>query len=89
MPRVVFEPSQLDAIYKDMLARLEMGMLNNGDGQLDGELWGEHLREAITERMPGELSDKHRSLDIFSVAFGAISERILRSYYDSEGKEWW
>lgn len=90
MAKAVLSKSQLDSIYRDMMARIQMGLLNNEDGEICGDAFGENLREAILEKMPAEQqSDKHRKVDIFSVAFGAISERILREHYQEKGKEWW
>ena len=89
MPRAIISKTELNAIYEDMKARIEMGLLTDDDGELCGDAFGNHLREAILEKMPQEQSDKHRNVDIFSVAFGAISERILRQHYDEQGKEWW
>ena len=85
----VLDRSELAAIYEDMQARLDMGLLSDDNGDLDGNAFGENLREAILEKMPTEKSDKHRKVDIFSVAFGAISERILRAHYDKQGMGWW
>lgn len=82
----VLQKSQLNAIYQDMLARMEMGLLYNEHGEIDAERFSDNLKEAILEKMPDR---KQAGVDIFSVAFGALSERILRQKYDAEGKEWW
>jgi hypothetical protein len=82
----VLDQSELKAIYDDMLARMEMGLITNEDGEVDADTFGNSLREAILEKMPSEKSDKHRKVDVFSVAFGAISERIMREYLD---RDWW
>lgn len=82
----VLDQSELKAIYEDMLARMEMGLITNEHGEVDADTFGNSLREAILEKMPAEKSDKHHKVDVFSVAFGAISERIMREHLD---REWW
>lgn len=85
----LLEKSQLNDIYQDMLARLEMGLLSNEDGEIAADEFGEQLREAILEKMPADYGGEHRKIDVFSVAFGAISERILRPHYENNGRTWW
>lgn len=83
----VLQKPQLNAIYQDMLARLDMGLLYDENGEVEAESFCNNLREAILEKLPEE--DRPEQMDSFSVAFGAVSERILRQLYDNQGKEWW
>lgn len=81
---------QLDAVYRDMQARIEMGLLTNDEQELDGALLRTHLLEAIKEKaFKDSEPEKSVDLDHFSIAFGIITERIIREVCTKHGMEWW
>lgn len=84
----VLDKDQLNDIYKDVLARIDMGLASDESGELIAQRFNEQVTEAILEKMP----DKPKEsivLDLFSTAFGVISERALRQHYLKCDKDWW
>jgi hypothetical protein len=81
----MLDKEELNAVYEDMLVRVELGLTSNGSNHIDGNAFVHNLIEAIQEKA----QDRYEGLDAFSIVFGAVSERILRQYYNEQGKEWW
>lgn len=80
------EKSQVNLIYQNMLARIEMGLLNNNEGIIDVDNFTSHLKEAIQEKTEMEIPEK---VDAFSAVFGMVSERVIREMNRRNGEEWW
>lgn len=84
----VLDKEQLNAIYQDILARIQMGLTSNSEGELDPYAFNEAVKDAILEKMPEKPKDVVH-LDLFSTAFGVMCERILREHYRQHNREWW
>jgi hypothetical protein len=84
----VLDKDQLNDIYQDILARIDMRLAHDDSGELDAGKFNEQVSDAILERMP-HINRENLVLDLYSTAFGVMCERILREYYDEYGKDWW
>lgn len=77
--------NSLDAIYRDMRVRIELGLIDmESDVDFQNQLW-----EAVAEKLPDRVPEEQYAVNLFSVVLGAISERILREYFTERGGDWW
>ncbi len=79
MEPVLFKDN-LQRIYDDMMVRIELGVMTMDEP----DDFMANMEEAVKEKFPDVVvPDK---LDLYSVVFGVMYDRITREYFKGE---WW
>jgi hypothetical protein len=79
-------PELLRSIYEDMLARVQMGLVDLEDGNsINENMW-----DAVGEKLPPQFHPAVRGqVSLFGAIFGTVTERLIREHREAHGMEWW